>query len=72
MATKQIPIRLNEEEAQQLRLRATIEGRSMNEIVGEALREYRATHPIPREQMLALVRAIAKEDASLLKALADA
>jgi len=72
MATKQIPIRLDEETAEQLRLRSTIEKRSMNEIVGEAIREYSRAHPISREEMLKLVRAIAKEDASLLKALADA
>lgn len=71
MSTKQIPIRLDAETADQLKLRSTIEKRSMNEIVGEAIREYSKTHPVSREDMLALVRAIAKEDASLLQALAE-
>ena len=71
MSTKQIPIRLDAETADQLKLRSTIERRSMNEIVGEAIREYSKTHPVSREDMLSLVRAIAKEDASLLKALAE-
>jgi hypothetical protein len=71
VAPKQIPIRLDEATAEQLRLRSTIEKRSMNEIVGEAIREYSRAHPIPREEMLALVRAIAREDADLLRALAE-
>jgi len=71
MATKQIPIRLDEETAAQLKLRSTIEKRSMNEIVRQAIREYSKTHPVPREEMLALVRAITKEDASLLEALSE-
>ena len=71
MALKQINIRVDEETAAQLKLRSTIENRSVNEIVGESLREYSKNHPVSREDMLALVRAIAKEDASLLKALAQ-
>lgn len=71
MALKQINIRVDEEMAEQLKLRSTIEKRSVNEIVGESLREYSKHHPISREQMLAMVRAIAKEDASILKALAE-
>jgi hypothetical protein len=72
MAVKQIAVRLDEATAEQLKLRATIEHRSVNDIVGEAIREYAKSHPVPRERMLEMVRAIVKEDASLLKALADA
>ncbi len=72
MALKQLNIRVDEETAAQLKLRSTIEKRSVNEIVGESLREYSKRHPVSRADMLALVRAIAKEDASILKALADA
>ncbi len=72
MAVKQIAVRIDQATAEQLRLRATIERRSVNEIVGEAIREYSKSHPVSREHMLAMVRAIAKDDASLLKALADA
>jgi hypothetical protein len=72
MAGKQIAVRVDEATAEQLKLRATIERRSVNEIVGEAIREYSKSHPVSRERMLEMVRAIAREDASLLKALADA
>lgn len=72
MATKQIAIRVDEATAEQLRLRAALEHRTVNDIVGEAIREYSKAHPVSRESMLAMVRAIAKEDASLLKALGDA
>lgn len=72
MAVKQIAVRLDEAVAEQLKLRATLEHRSVNDIIGEAIREYAKSHPVSREHMLAMVRAIAKEDASLLKALADA
>lgn len=72
MPQKQLNIRVDEETAEQLKLRSAIEKRSINEIVGESLREYAKTHPVSREDMLALVRAIAKEDASILKALAEA
>ena len=44
----------------------------MNEIVGEAIREYAIAHPISRDDMLALARAIAHDDAALLDALAKA
>lgn len=72
MALKQLNIRVDEAMAEQLKLRSTIEKRSVNEIVGESLREYSRAHPVSREDMLTLVRAIAKEDASLLKALEQA
>ncbi|HZZ65004.1 MAG TPA: hypothetical protein VFE17_05885 [Candidatus Baltobacteraceae bacterium] len=62
---------MDEQMAEQLKLRSTIEKRSVNEIVGESLREYSQRHPISRDQMLAMVRAIAKEDDSILKALAE-
>jgi hypothetical protein len=72
MAPKQIALRVEQEVAEQLKLRASIERRSVNEIINAAIREYATAHPVSREQMLALVRTIAKEDAGLLKALADA
>jgi hypothetical protein len=72
MAVKQIALRVDEATAEQLKLRASIERRSVNDIIGEAIREYSKSHPVSREHMLAMVRAIAKEDASLLKALAEA
>jgi hypothetical protein len=72
MPMKQLNIRVDEHVAEQLKLRSTIEKRSINEIVGASLLEYSKTHPVSREDMLAMVRAIAKEDASLLKALAEA
>lgn len=72
MAARQVALRLDEELAGQLKLRAAIEHRSVNEIINEAIREHAKSHPIPREQMLEMVRAIVKEDASLLQALADA
>jgi len=69
MALKQINVRVDEETAEQLKLRSAIEKRSVNEIVGESLREYAKRHPISRQDMLAMVRAIAREDASLLEEL---
>jgi hypothetical protein len=71
MAFRQIAVRVDEVTAAQLKLRASIERRSVNDIVGEAIREYSKSHPVSREHMLEMVRAIAKEDASLLKALAE-
>ncbi len=44
----------------------------MIDIIADALREYSLAHPISREDALAKVRAIANDDASLLKALAEA
>ncbi len=72
MATKQIAIRVDDATNDQLKARANIEHRSVNSIVVDAIHEYAKTHPISREQMLALVRGIVKEDAALLKALAEA
>jgi len=72
MAAKQIALRVDKSVAEQLKLRAAIERRSVNDIVNTAIREYANSHPVSRDDMLALVRAIVKEDASLLKALADA
>ncbi|MBC5798765.1 MAG: hypothetical protein GIW94_02105 [Candidatus Eremiobacteraeota bacterium] len=62
MALKQIAVRVDEQTADRLKIRASIERRSVNEIVGEAIREYSEKHPVSRKDMLALVRAIAKED----------
>ncbi len=72
MATKQIAIRVDAATSEQLKARASIEHRSVNAIVGDAIREYASAHPVSRAQMLALVRGIVKEDAALLKALAEA
>ncbi len=72
MAQKQIAVRVDEAVAEHLKLRSSIEHRSVNDIIGEAIREYSKSHPVSREHMLAMVRAIAKEDATLLKALAEA
>jgi len=71
MPVKQIPIRVDVDVIERLKIRSTIEGRSVNEIVNEAIREYTKSHPVSREAMLKLVRAIAREDASILKALAE-
>ncbi len=72
MAKKQIAIRVDDATNDQLKARANIEHRSVNSIVVDAIHEYAKTHPVSREQMLALVRGIVKEDAALLKALAEA
>jgi hypothetical protein len=69
---QQISLRLDEETARQLKVRSTIEGRSINEIVNTAIAEYAESYPVSREDMLALVRVIAKEDAAILEALAKA
>jgi hypothetical protein len=71
MAMKQLILRVDEAVHESLKLRSAIEHRSVNEIVGEAIGEYSKMHPVSREAMLNMVRAIAKEDASLLKALAE-
>jgi hypothetical protein len=71
MAMKQFLVRIDEKVHESLKLRSSIEHRSVNEIVGEAIGEYAKTHPVSREAMLAMVRAIANEDASLLKVLAE-
>lgn len=72
MATKQIAIRVDDATNDQLKARASIEHRSVNSIVVDAIHEYAKTHPVSREQMLVLVRGIVREDAALLKALAEA
>lgn len=72
MALKQVALRLEEATAEQLKVRAMIERRSVNDIIGEAIEEYSKSHPVSRDNMLAMVRTIAKEDAALLKALAEA
>ncbi len=71
MALKQLNVRVDSEVIERLRIRAAIEKRSIGEIVNESLREYGARHPVSREEMLAMVRNIAHEDTSILKALAD-
>jgi len=72
MSVKQVGIRLDQAVVQQLKMRSAIEGRSVNEIVTAAIREYSTAHPLPRAQMLEMVRMIGVEDAALLKALGEA
>jgi len=72
MPMTDVPLRLDATIAQALKVRSTMEHRSVDAIVADALREYTSSHPVARERMLALVRAIAQEDASLLNALRDA
>jgi hypothetical protein len=72
MAQKQVSLRLEEAQHENLKLRGTFERRSVNDIISDAIREYSERHPISEEDMLDMVRRIMKEDASLLKALADA
>jgi len=71
MATKQVLLRVDEALHDNLKMRSSIERRSINEIVVEAISEYAKTHPVSREAMLVMARAIAAEDASLLKILAE-
>ncbi|HTW85659.1 MAG TPA: hypothetical protein VMD91_16435 [Candidatus Sulfotelmatobacter sp.] len=72
MTPKRVELHVSEETAEQLKLRATFERRSVNEIVDDAIQEYAEAHPISRERMVEMARAIAEEDASLLQTLADA
>jgi hypothetical protein len=72
MAQRQIPLRVDEAVHAQLKVRSSITHRSINEIIGEAIRENFEAHPVSREDMLTLVRSIVKDDAELLKALAEA
>ncbi len=69
--TKQLLIRVDKTVHESLKRRSSIEGRSVNEIVGEAIGEYTQAHPISREALLKMARAIAVEDASLLRVLAE-
>lgn len=67
-----ISLRVEPEVAESLKARAAVEGRSMNDIVNQAIKEYSQNHPVSREAMIRLVRSIAHEDESLLAALAKA
>jgi len=69
---KQLPIELDDRTAHELGLRSTIENRPLEEIVGSAIRDYVDAHPITREGMLTIARAIMAEDADILEALARA
>ncbi len=69
---KQQPLQIDDDLAGQLRLRLMIEGRPMNDIVGEAIRDSTSAHPVSREDILLQPRAIASADAALLEALAKA
>ena len=70
MARKGLPIRLDPEVYARLRLQATAENRSMNEVVREALRSHFAMRPIPRERLRELASEIVAQDRELLEALA--
>jgi hypothetical protein len=72
MASKAVSLRLEEAQHELLKLRGTFERRSVNEIIADAIREYSERHPISEDDMVTMVRRIMKEDAALLKALADA
>ncbi len=68
---RQVNLRLTDDMIEQLRLRAAFEDRTVNEILRTALEQYLANTPVPRERLLAMVDAIVKEDATLLKLLAE-
>lgn len=68
---KQVNLRLPDDMIEQLRLRAVFEDRTVNEILRTALEQYIVNTPVPREKLLAMVDAIVKEDATLLKLLAE-
>jgi hypothetical protein len=72
VAGKHFAVLLDDTTAAQLKARSSFENRAVDEIVADAIREYSAAHPISREALLAIVRDIAREDAALLKALAEA
>jgi plasmid stability protein len=72
MTLKQIAVRVDEATAEQLKLRAAIEHRSVSDVVSEAIREYLKSHPISRERMLEIAQEIVKEDAALIEAMGDA
>ncbi len=55
-----------------LKLRGTFERRPVNDIIAEAIREHAERHPISEGDMVTMVRRIMRDDAALLKALADA
>ncbi len=72
MASRAVSLRLEEAQHELLKLRGTFERRSVNDIISDAIREYSERHPISEDDMVTMVRRIMKEDAALLKALADA
>jgi len=65
------PLRLDAELEEQLRLRAQLEGKSMNSIISDALREYFRTRPIPKAKLREFASRVFKNDAALLEALKD-
>jgi hypothetical protein len=72
MASKAVSLRLEEAQHELLKLRGTFERRPVNDIIADAIREYSERHPISEDDMVTMVRRIMREDAGLLKALADA
>jgi hypothetical protein len=71
MSRKSYLVRFSAEEHAELTARARIEGRSINEIVRSAVREHFEQKPIPREDLLTAVRAIASRDSEILRALKE-
>jgi hypothetical protein len=69
---KSLPVRLDPQMYAKLQLQAQAEGRSMNEVMREALRTHFEARPIPRERLRALAAEIVAQDAELLDALAKA
>lgn len=69
MARLQIPIRLDEDVAEELRARARVEGKSMNQIMREALQTHFATQSIPHDKLTAAIKRVAKRDSKILEAL---
>jgi hypothetical protein len=72
MAMKSLPVRLDPEVYARLRLQASAENRSMNEVVRDALRSHFDARPIPRERLRELASEIVAQDRDLLDALARA
>lgn len=65
----QIPVRLDQEIMEELRSRAQLEGKSMNQIIREALETHFTTKPVPRDKLAASIERVAKRDANILEAL---
>jgi len=65
----QIPVRLDSETAEELRARASVEGKSMNQVVREALETHFTTKPLSRDQLTAAIERVAKRDSAILEAL---
>jgi plasmid stability protein len=65
----QIPVRLDAETAEELRTRAAVEGKSMNQVIREALETHFTTKQLSRQQLTAAIERVAKRDSAILEAL---